>query len=419
MDEYSNLLKKLTNLGVKKGAGSIISHPTKKTHGIETFIEGFFEHTFHGDTFQTRTAYPLHSYHGDKAIAFPDDLTTLSRWAKLSDPVPKNLENVLFLDTETSGLSGGTGTYIFMVGLGWFENNDFIISQVFLKDPSEELAFLETLVRLTNRFQTVVTYNGKSFDIPIMRSRLIQNQFSPDLVSWQHVDILQLVRQIWRYSFDSRSLKDMEVQVLKFIRTEEEVPGWMVPQLYFDYLVSGNSQPLTGVFYHNRLDILSLMVMFLVSNDYLNHCLSPQFSHNLNNETYALARLFERLEAYETANSLYQLGIENRHQKSVEATSLLRAAKLAKRSGHTEDALMYLEKAGEDGSLEAWIQLAIIYEHEKKDYQSALRFLEFATGTIPDNNLISSQIAKDKLEKRRNRVLTKLQKADQKEMDKP
>jgi len=169
-----------------------------------------------------------------------------------------DFRRALFLDTETNGLSGGTGTFAFLVGVGFIEDDTFVVQQFFLRHPGEEPAMLTALVPLLERFDTFVTFNGKSFDIPLLETRFVLARRPLDLRRRPHFDLLHPARRIWRWRLTQCDLGTLERQVLGVRRAAEDVPGWLVPRYYNEYLRTGNAAPLRGVFYHNRQDIVAL-----------------------------------------------------------------------------------------------------------------------------------------------------------------
>jgi uncharacterized protein YprB with RNaseH-like and TPR domain len=211
-------------------------------------------HTSQGDTYIVESIFRWNNLQTQLA------LTAL--WKTLSQAGTPGIERLsrssfAFIDTETTGLSGGTGTYAFLIGAGRFDGDDFHLAQFFLRDPYEEPAQLAALENFLAPCQAVVSFNGKAFDAPLLNARFTMHGWHSPLLDMSHIDLLHLARRLWRNRLPKRALIDLEAQILGAQRTEEDVPGWMVPQLYADYLRDGNPQPLKSVFYHNSMDILS------------------------------------------------------------------------------------------------------------------------------------------------------------------
>lgn len=170
--------------------------------------------------------------------------------------VTADIASTLFIDTETTGLAGGTGTHVFLVGLGKFIDDGFQVRQFFLRHPGEERALLAAVETEIGSSSCLVTYNGRSFDIPMLQTRFRMHHHHCPLPD-SHLDLLHTARAVWKHRLPSCSLGSVERDVLGIVRVDD-APGWMIPQLYFDYLQSRNVNTLSNVFNHNRQDIISL-----------------------------------------------------------------------------------------------------------------------------------------------------------------
>ncbi|MBU2609487.1 MAG: ribonuclease H-like domain-containing protein [Chloroflexi bacterium] len=290
-----SIADKLKSLGVKVGTVEIRPPAPKPKSGIpiEEVVDGRYISTCQGDTFVYESHYPLDYSHGVVPLCPIAPLHTLAQWAKDMRLADLPLEAFAFLDTETSGLSGGTGTYAFMVGAGRFEAGTFRLLQFFMHDPGEEPALLEALADFLAPAQALVTYNGKAFDAPLLVTRYSLHSIPLPFKDYSHVDLLPLARRLWRDRLPSRSLKYIEENVLAAPRSSQEVPGYEIPYLYFDYLRSGDARPLAGVFYHNAMDILALAALLKHVSHMLAEPLHESIQHGL--DRIALAKLFEDL----------------------------------------------------------------------------------------------------------------------------
>lgn len=164
--------------------------------------------------------------------------------------------DMIFLDTETTGLSGGTGTHVFLVGIGRFTGDVLHVRQFFMRHPGDERALLAALAADLGEIGALVTYNGRSFDVPLLETRYRMHGQS-FATHEQHIDLLSAARAIWKHRLPSCSLGTIERMVLG-VERELDAPGWMIPQLYFDYLRSRQIDLLEPVFEHNRTDIVTL-----------------------------------------------------------------------------------------------------------------------------------------------------------------
>ncbi|HRK33028.1 MAG TPA: ribonuclease H-like domain-containing protein [Candidatus Hydrogenedentes bacterium] len=202
----------------------------------------------------------------------------------------------LFIDTETSGLAGGTGTVAFLVGVGYFTEDGFRLDQCFMRDFDDEEPMLEYLAEVFKDKEAVVSYNGKSFDLPLLRTRFIQNRIPFRLDSGMHFDLLHAARRFWKRRLGACNLGNVEREILG-IERHGDVPSYMIPQLWFDYLRSRDARPLTGVLYHHKMDILSLVALA----GWLSQCLCQPngegFTHT--EDKFSLVKVFFNQKRYQ------------------------------------------------------------------------------------------------------------------------
>jgi hypothetical protein len=171
------------------------------------------------------------------------------------DPHPGS---VAYLDTETTGLSGGTGTYVFAAAVARPIDCGLRLAQVFLRQPGMEPAFLHALSEEVAPAEGLATFNGASFDLPVLRNRWVIARMSGDLEHPPHVDLLTLVRSLYRHRMESCTLRSVEERLLGYER-DDPVSGALAPDAYFDYLHRGSGPVLEMVLEHNRLDVISLV----------------------------------------------------------------------------------------------------------------------------------------------------------------
>jgi uncharacterized protein YprB with RNaseH-like and TPR domain len=206
----------------------------------------------------------------------------------------------LFMDAETTGLAGGTGTIAFLVGVGYFTENAFRLDQCFLRDFDEEEAMLEYLDRVFAHSETVVTFNGKTFDIPLLRTRFVANRQPFRLDGAMHFDLIHAVRRIWKLRLKDCSLSNVERVVLG-IQRQGDVPSAEIPQIWFDYLRTRDARDLKRVFYHHRMDILSLVALTALLSQCLDVPHGRGFEHA--EDRLCLVRLHFRQKRFEDAVS--------------------------------------------------------------------------------------------------------------------
>ena len=225
---------------------------------VEEWLGGEVIETAHGRHFETEKLYERHRRHGSADIGslaeLPEDLLTAISGgaAPLTPP-----SDWAFLDTETTGLAGGSGTCAFLVGIGRITPEGFRVRQFFMRDYCEEASLLDAVARHLAPFRVLITYNGRSFDQPLLETRYRLNRSRPPFGTLEHLDLLHGARRLWKLRYESCRLVDLENQVLGFER-EGDVPGALIPYLYFEYLRTGRAARMLPVFHHNATDILTL-----------------------------------------------------------------------------------------------------------------------------------------------------------------
>lgn len=171
--------------------------------------------------------------------------------------------HLCFFDFETSGLSGGSGNIAFLAAVGSFtDNGDFVVRQLFMEDYPYEAAFLSSLLSLLKKPAAIVTYNGASFDMPLLNVRLAMNKINPGKLP-VHIDLLHAARRLFRKTLGDCSLKNLETELLGMFR-QNDIPGSEVPAVWFDFLKTGNMAKMENVFRHNALDVMSLGRLFVL-----------------------------------------------------------------------------------------------------------------------------------------------------------
>jgi uncharacterized protein len=406
----STLADKLKSMGVKLGTESLAPPRPRNPHAIEAVVSGQYRETGHGEIFVSETLFPADHRHGQTELRLAGSLRTVAQWAREERVASLPPEGFVFLDTETSGLAGGTGTYAFLVGIGRHSPEGFRLTQVFMRDPAEEPALLDVVAELLQPCDALVTFNGKSFDVPLLRTRFTLDGRDLPLGGAAHLDLLPLARRLWRDRLESRALGFLEAHILGAQRDEEEVPGWLVPQLYFDYLRNGDARPLKGVFYHNAMDVVALAALLNHVTGLLDDPLLNGREHGC--DLVALGRLFEDLGQPDRAVELYECGLAKDLTEEVFVAAVRRLSHLQRRRGQTVAALELWRGAAGARQVYAHEALAKFYEHEMKEYAEALRWTEAALGVVeawPPGP--ARQRAREELEHRRQRLEARLGRA--------
>ncbi len=322
-------------------------------------------------------------------FASPSDLTldllSRSRDETVSKRMRKALANPekwLFLDTETTGLSGGTGTYAFLVGLAWWDAGGLQVEQLFLRDFAEEHSILhEVAARLAER-PVLVTFNGKTFDWPLLENRFTMTRAIavPRLAA--HLDLVHPARALWRLRLGSVRLVDLERHVLDPVRLgwhrDDDVASTVIPQQYFDFLRGGPVEPLVAILRHNQMDLRGLAALFGKINALLGGEPGNEKVESL--DLFGLSRFLRRRGDPQRAHSTCAQAIELGLPFEVDRQARCELALLAKRRGdHHDAAALWRELAkDEQNGVQACEQLAIYYERRRKDPRRALEFAQLA-----------------------------------------
>ncbi|TRO58085.1 hypothetical protein E2P64_04020 [Candidatus Bathyarchaeota archaeon] len=418
-----SLAERLRALGVQVGTQGL---PAGKSRDIQSTTYGPIDEILSGRVLETRLGSTLmiqntleKSYkHGEVNLASQFSFNALSRCSGEPAISELSLESFAFIDTETTGLMGGTGTYAFLIGVGRFISGEFQVSQILMRDPSEEPAQLVALEELLAPIEAIVTFNGKSFDIPLLKTRYKTHRWPFPVQNYPHIDMLHIARRLWKDRLSNRALGNLETKILGAVRTEEDIPGWAIPQLYFDYLITGDASPLKRVVYHNSVDIVSLAALFSFTNDILTDPLSDLITHDL--DIFAIGRLFEDIGDQDKAAQLFDLCLtrqkdETRQQtKQLVTDVLMRLALIYKRNGNFSDALPLWKQAADNEYLPAYVEIAKYYEHRQKDNKTAQKWTNAAIDLVTDllnRNSISPYESSrwlSELEHRQNRIRTKI-----------
>ena len=296
--------------------------------------------------------------------------------------------------------------------MAWFDNDGFTLTQLVIDDPSEEPAMLLELTNLLENKEAVITYNGKSFDIPLLRSRYVLNRLPIPFSEWGHLDLLHLSRRIWRHRLASRTLKDLEQEILHIPRSDDEVPGWMIPEIYFKYLRTGDGSLLSNVVYHNAMDIISLAALYQSISHMLDRDL---FSDKVNIEdAFAIGKIFQDIGDIHRSQNIYEYCLSNLRMDSIYKTEIQsRLASFHKKEKNWEMAVSFWQENGLAGDIEACIELAKYFEHEIRNPDQALEWTLRAEANLEKSSLLrykkrtiksSLLVRKKRLEKRINHV---------------
>src|SRR5277367_3692104 len=299
--------------------------------------------------------------------------------AEASDP-----RQWLFLDTETTGLMGGTGTYPFMVGIAWWDAGGLEVEQFFMRELSEEHALLLTLAERMAERPVLVTFNGKSFDWPLLETRYRMTRKIRPAAPRAHLDFLHPARNLWRVRLGSVRLAELEKHVLGWHRGADLISE-MIPQFYFDYLRGGPPEPLVQIFLHNQMDLRSLAGL---ASRIIAVLADPRTDAKDGLELFGVSRICERRGAMARARKHYAQSLDAVLPAETDRAARRSLARLAKREGDLPLALKLWESivGNSREGLEAYQQLAIHYEHQAREPQRAAVLVRKALAELRPSN---------------------------------
>lgn len=308
-----------------------------------------------------------------------DLFETVSDWQKGSQVHPLSaygldVPDLLFFDTETTGLASGAGQMIFLIGLARVTSAGVVIKQYFLPGPGHEAAFFNAFLRDSHSLKNLVTFNGKAFDWPRVRTRhqFVRDQV-PCLPAFGHFDLLHASRRLWKGRLDSVRLQTVEKEILAMGR-KEDVPGKMAPFLYFQFLKRPEARLVKGIIEHNREDVLSLIALYIhLSKKVLGKAACDE------EENYEIARWYQQIGEDVRARLLFKELAARDTETGIRSKA--RMAALYKREGHFRHALTLLksvicEENNPDDTL--YIEAAKLMEHQFNDFEGAIHYTERA-----------------------------------------
>lgn len=382
------------------------TEPRQRHAAALAIVGGREEETPFGPCYLIEREYPLEHRHGPHLLGAlrslnPATFAALGADARLA-ALPH--EQLLLLDTETTGLAGGTGTHVFLVGLGFLRtdplgNSAFVVRQYFLRHLREERALLHALGEVLGRFGALVSFNGKSFDWPLLTTRFVLARLAQarEARGWPHLDLLHPARRVWKHRLRNCSLGALEAAVLGVSR-DVDVPSALIPELYFRYLRDGDHRPLLPVLAHNEADIISLLTLLIHVGSLLAEGTSGRdatLAASLRGaDRYGLATLHAGLGQEPASIVAYRAALTD----PTLPPTLRRAARLAlalalKRARRWDEALPLWRDAIKAEARRkvpdpwAHIELAKYHEHVTRDYPAAIATVEAACTLLALRNI--------------------------------
>ena len=401
-DDFGSLLRRL---GVTKGTRHLRPAPQAKPedrlHPYEEAMPPSLEillpggrllETADGACFVVDRVFPLQHHHGLDTLA---DLLAVRPAAGVPYILDERLNgqgfgDFLFLDTETTGLAGA-GALAFMVGVAFFETQStgvdsadgerqvLVVRQYFLRDHGDEPAMLRQLDELLAGKAGLITFNGRSFDVPLLDNRYLMNRLRGRLPEVPHIDLLPPARRLFRARLGSCALGALEQNLLGLQRTQDDVPGWLIPSLYHTFLRTGDARELTRVFYHNEMDMLSMVTL---AARIFRHMATSECDDAL--DQISLGRWQIDLGLFEEAERTLRTALEGDVPLETYQQALICLSFLYKRTDRRSEAVLAWQQlaAITTGDVSAHIELAKHYEWHAFDNPKALEWTRRALALI-------------------------------------
>lgn len=348
-------------------------------------------------------SYPLNTSHGK--YRFRDFLSAIEAWNKseLNHPLSANgygAEDLFFFDTETTGLGGGTGNTIFILGHASVKGENIVLKQHILSQPGSEVPLYKSFLESID-YTNMVTYNGKAFDWPQVKTRhTLIREHVPKLPAFGHFDLYHGARRMWKHRLDRVKLTIVEKEILDFER-KDDIPGFLAPMIFFDFIERRNPEGMIGIIHHNELDILSLISLYT----HLSFQLLGLDENQTGKETFEVGRWFSYIGEKKVAENVFSELAQGNEEESIKAKHQL-AFGLKKNKEWQKAAEVWKEVVQQGNTsmqLEACVELAKICEHRFKSVEKAIEYTELAM--TKDFQLKKSD--KEKLLKRMNRLKSK------------
>ena len=373
---------------IETGSSSKNTQKTQSNSDISKYVTGTYIPTKDGDIFVARHSYELDHLHGNFQLSILEklegkDLQVLNTGKQ---KINFDLKKTLFLDTETTGLAGGTGTSAFLIGVGFFYENKYIVEQYFMRDYIEESPMLQLIAEKVIDYDLIVTFNGRSFDLPLLETRMILNRIEPVLNRIHDLDLLHPARNIWGLSLENCRLGTLEEEVLEFERTEDDLPSSLIPGIYFDYLKFGDADPLYKVFYHNEKDVVSMVGLLFKEHNYFKNPLNDKTIAPL--DLYSMGKYFERRRDYTMAQACIAKA-SPKLNGAYRRDSLIRLSMIHKREKRWADAVgIWKDFVSNEKifTLLPYVELAKYYEHKAKKFEIAVRYSNKALSKLSDRH---------------------------------
>lgn len=288
-----------------------------------------------------------------------------------------SLDSALFLDLETTGLAGGTGTLPFLVGMGYYRDGRFNVAQYFLSEMGDEGRMLRELGQFFREmdFKSVVTYNGKAFDMPLLETRFALQRERFPLVGLPHLDFLFSARHLWKHKVESCRLFHLAREIVRADR-DEDIPGAEIPIRYFQYIRSGDFSLIEPILYHNQEDILSLLGVVIEGALLFDRGRRPSQDEADAMDLVGIGRLYESAGDLERSVELFEKALEGDLSCEVSVQVRTKLGRHFKKNRAWDKAVPLWQGAAGGNAFSSCRELAMYYEHREKNYEEAIRAAE-------------------------------------------
>jgi uncharacterized protein YprB with RNaseH-like and TPR domain len=383
-EQLAELRRRVAGIDRKWGSGAAETSPPRKLPQpsrvfIEQLMTGEVVHTPHGEHFETERLWERHRRHGSVDISalaeLPDDLLEQLSAGAIAQSHPAKWA---FLDTETTGLAGGAGTYAFLVGVGSIEPSGFRLRQFFMRDYGEEASQLFRLAEYLARFDVLITYNGKSYDQPLLETRFRMARARHPFDRMEHLDLLFGARRLWKLRLESCRLVDLENRILG-VERQGDLPGEMIPYTYFEFLRTQEAFRVVPIFHHNAIDILSLACLTAIVPFAFRSPEDAPLRHGP--DLIGLARWLDQGGRRKEALSLFRRAVDMGLPDDLLFRTLWDIAAMEKRLGREDAALAAFAELAESRNpyrVRALEELAKHYEHRERNHAMALEMTRSA-----------------------------------------
>jgi uncharacterized protein YprB with RNaseH-like and TPR domain len=388
-------------------------YPTTKLDQAAKLLGGTLSQNRYGKFVLVEKRFDLDYRHGKIRLAscleHADNVLTRlcfsksSAYERSTSSPSFDLKRAVFIDCETTGLAGGVGTYAFLVGIGYFSagskgrDPEFVIKQYFMRDFDEEPAVLLGVSEKLNNFQSLASYNGKCYDLPLLENRSIVNRIDFDSAVWSHLDLLFPSRRLWKRRIQDCSLANVEQKILN-VEREIDVPSYLIPQIYFDYLRSGIIDPLIPVFHHNIYDILSLVGLSALIGQALQDFSVAGIEDPI--DLYSLGKLHYNLGNYPESIACFENALSKDMPTEWQEAISINLAFAYKRTGSIKQAAEVWHRLLKEEfpfNFYVYEELAKYYEHKERNYPQALLIVNRAVESLNMNSCFSSDFNSGKV----------------------